>query len=78
MLGLWPRPNGLIAETKVWPFVVVIEQKHFHDMTKSLDGVDNEVIEAFGFEGLDEGLNVTVGFGVTGRDAFGLATMCER
>lgn len=74
MRGLWPRFDELTAEVGVWSLVVVIKQKLFHNVAKLCDGVDDEVIEALGLEGLDEGFDVAVGLRATGRDALGLAT----
>ena len=53
--------------------MVAIEQKLAHDIAELLNRGDDEMVEAFGFEGLDEGLNVTIGFWATGRNALGLA-----
>ena len=71
---LRPWGDEFSAEAGVWPLVVVIEQELAHDIAELLNRGDDEMVEAFGFEGLDEGLDVAVGFGATGRDALGLAT----
>ena len=71
---LRPWGDEFSAEAGVWPLVVVIEQKLAHDIAELLNRGDDEMVEAFGLKGLDEGLNVAVGFGATGRDTFGLAT----
>ena len=71
---LRPWGDEFSAEAGVWPLVVVIEQELAHDIAELLNRGDDEMVEAFGLKGLDEGLDVAVGFGATGRYALGLAT----
>ena len=71
---LRPWGDEFSAEARVWPLVVVIEQELAHDIAELLNRGDDEMVEAFGLKGLDEGLDVAVGFGATGRYALGLAT----
>ena len=71
---LRPWGDELAAESGMWPLVVIVKQELAHDIAELLNRGDDEMVEAFGLKGLDEGLNVTVGFWATGRDAFGLAT----
>ena len=59
----------------MWPLVVVIEQELAHDIAELLNRGDDEMVEAFGLKGLDEGLNVAVGFGGNGA---GCAWTCNR
>lgn len=62
----------------MWPLAVVIEQKLAHDIAELLNRGDDEMVEAFGFEGLDEGLNVTIGFWEQGGMRLDLQPISER
>ena len=49
-------------DTGMGPFMVVIFKVLQHDIAKLLLSLQDEMIQAFGLYGLDEGLNVAIEF----------------
>ena len=59
-MNCWPWNWSSTTQSGVWSFMVIIFQKFMYDISQLSFGTKNQIIEAFGLKGFDEGFCVSI------------------